>query len=124
MSTMTSGGAARHDDVERGRLRHGARKTLQNEPLPGIRLIQPLPHDTNHHVVADQLAPFHDGLDAQPGIGARVDGLAKDVSRRDSRNPAGAREPLGLSSLAGPWRSEHDQIRRHVTLVVSMRTRS
>ena len=106
--------AAVHDGIERDRLHDGPRKPVENEPVLGVRLLQPIAHDPHHEVVADELAAIHDCRHPFADLGPVVHGLAQDVSGRNLRYPAGPRETLRLRSFSSPWRAEHHQVQGHV----------
>jgi hypothetical protein len=72
----------RQDAVERLGLRHRARKTVKNEALTGVRLVDTLPDNTDHEVIGAELAARHDLLHLSANRGACLHGGAEHVSCR------------------------------------------
>jgi len=99
-----------HQSVERDRLRHRPRKSVEDESALRVGASQPLTHDADHHFVADQLATVHDRLGPTPNLGSVVDRLAQDVAGRNLRDSPVASEALGLRALSRPRRAEHDEV--------------
>src|SRR5204863_3161452 len=88
---------------------------VEDEPFAHILLVEPFPDDPDHHVVAHQLAARHDFARPLADFGAVVHSLAKDIARRDLRDPAGPRDLFGLSPFARARSTQHDQIQRHLS---------
>ena len=113
MSTTISGVAAVHQAVERLGLRDRPRKPVEDEPVPRVRPVEPLPHDPDHHLVAHQLAALHDRLGAQPD--RRFPPSPPRAGCRRSRS-SGCRGRARTARPACPCRrpeAQHDQIQRH-----------
>ena len=95
--------------VERLRLRRRPREAVQDEPLPAVRLGEPLADESDDHRVGDQLARVHVAPGLEPEPGAVRDGLPQHVPGRDLRHAPARGEPARLRSLPGPRRSQqHD----------------
>ena len=106
--------ASGHEAVELGRLGDGAREPVEHEAADHVLAVEPLAHDPDHHLVADQLTAIHDLFRPQSNLGAGVHRLAQDVAGRYLRDPARARKPLCLRSLTGAGRAEHQQVQSHM----------
>ena len=95
--------------VERRRLRHGARKTVEDETLARIGLFDALGDDADHDVVRTQRAARHDVLDLAADRRAGFDGRAQHVSGGKLNDSVFGDETQRLRSLASPRRAEQDQ---------------
>ena len=99
---------SRQHAVERMRLRHRARKAVENEAVAGIRLLDAVGDDRHHHVVRNEFAARHDVLGAQPDGRPGIDGRAQHVAGGKLHHSMLGNEPLSLSAFAGPRRAEQD----------------
>ena len=69
--------------VKRLGLRHGARKTVEDETLAAIRLVDPVRHDLVDDLVGNQFARIHHRLGALADLGA-VGTAARSMSPVES----------------------------------------
>ena len=95
--------------IERFGLRHGARKAVEDESVRRVRLIEPVRNDPDHDLVRHQAAGGHDvlGLDADRRL--RRHRGAQHFPGRELNDVVAVNQPLGLGSLARPWRPEKNQ---------------
>src|SRR6266851_4294016 len=96
--------------VERLRLRHIARKAVENEPVPAIRLDDAAVDHLDDDIVGDELAGIHDGLDAPSELGVGIGGGAQHVAGGELDDAVGLLDPLRLCALPRAWRPEQDDV--------------
>ncbi len=70
--------------------------------------------DADHDLVGDEAAALHDGFRLLADLGSGLDGGAQHVAGRELNQPAPLGKRLGLGSLAGPRRSEKDEVHRRL----------
>src|SRR5215217_6127411 len=89
-----------------------ARKSVEDEALPGVRPVDALGDDADHDVVRDEPARFHDrlGLEADRRTGS--DRRAQHVAGRELRDAVARDEASGLRPLPRPRRPQKDDPHR------------
>ena len=97
------------EPIQRLRLRHRARKTVEDKAFLRVRLIQPIGNDPDHDVVRHQAAAGHDvpGLEADRRL--RRHRGAQQFAGRELDNAVALDQPLRLRSLARPRRPKKNQ---------------
>jgi hypothetical protein len=95
--------------VERLGLRHRARKPVEDETVPRVRLVDALGDDADHDVVGHQPAAGHDVLRLEPDRRSGGDCGAQHIPRGKLNDAVLLNQPLRLRSLARPRRPEKDQ---------------
>jgi len=98
--------------IERLRLRHSARKTVENEAFAGIRLGDPLFDDTDHHIVRTKRAAGHNAFDLTAQRCRRLDRGPQHIAGGELNDTVLGDEVLGLSPFARPRRAQQDQSHR------------
>ncbi len=88
------------DVVELLRLGDGAREAVEQEPLEGVGLGQPVAHHLDRHVVRHQVTAVHERLGLHAQWGAVADVGPEDVPRADLGHAAVLGDELGLRPLA------------------------
>jgi hypothetical protein len=102
--------AALDHAVERRCLDNRPREPIQHEAGFRVLAVEPLAHDADHHVIADEIAGLHRRLGDQSQFRPGLDRFPKDVSRGDLRERPALRQPLGLRALAGARGPQHDDV--------------
>ena len=100
--------------VERLGLRDRAREAVEDEALPGVRLLDALGDDADHDVVGDELARLHDGLGLEADRRAGRDGRAQHVAGRELRDAVALDDAGGLRALPRPRRPQQDDPHRRL----------
>ena len=88
-------------------LGHGAREAVQDETGGGSWPEQVLPDHAHDHVVGDELAPVHVGLESTPELGAAGGGGPERIARRHVGRPVDSRKAGCLGPLARSLAPEH-----------------
>ena len=96
--------------VERFGLGHGARETVEDEAVVGLRVLQPLGDDPDQHLVRDQVAAVHVLLGLLADVGLVLDRGAQDVTGRVVRQFEVLLEAFALGSFAATGRSEEYEV--------------
>src|SRR5690554_1572190 len=95
--------------VQGHRLRDGTRKTVQQEPVRGVRLGEPVPHHVDRDLVGDEVAGVH----VTPGRPSQRrplrDVLPEDVAGGDLRHGEVRGDELRLRPLARAGWADQDQ---------------
>ena len=87
--------------IERVRLGEVARKAIEDEPLAGVRLLQPLANHPEHQGVIHQAAAVHGFLGLPAKFGALGHRGPQQVTGGDLRDADTLHETLRLGALAG-----------------------
>ncbi len=99
--------------VERGGLRNRARETVEHEAVRRVRLLEPLGHDRDHEIVADERAALQRVADERADARAVLDRFAQHVAGGDFRDAVPRRKAVGLRALARSRGPEEDEVERH-----------
>src|SRR6266540_1090661 len=95
--------------VERLGLGNGARKTVQDEALGRVRLLDPVGHDGHYDVVGAEVAARHDGFSLAADRRAGLDRGAQHVAGRELHDAMFLDQALRLRAFAGTRGAEHDE---------------
>jgi hypothetical protein len=87
--------------VERLGLRHGARKTVENEAVLHVRLIETIGNDPDHDFIRHQRAARHDVLGPKTNRGLGGNRRAQHFAGRKLHDAVSMHQPLSLCPLAG-----------------------
>src|SRR6185312_654221 len=98
--------------VESLGLRNGARKPVKHKAAPGVRLVDTLGYDRDHHVVGNQFAAIHDALRTEANRSTGRYGGPQHIAGRELNNPMLGDQALRLRALPRPRRAEQDQPHR------------
>jgi hypothetical protein len=95
--------------VERGRLRHRARKAVENESILHVGLVEAVGNDPDHDLIRHQRAAGHDvpGLQADRRLGG--DRRTQHLAGRKLDDAVLLDQPLRLGPLARARRTQKDQ---------------
>src|SRR5437667_8822497 len=95
------------------RLRDGARKTIEDEPVTRVRLINAIGNDCNDNVIGHEFTARHDIAGTQADRRACLDRCAQHVTGGKLYQAMLGDEALCLSTFAGPrWAEQHQSHRR------------
>ena len=99
-----------HEDVERLRLRDGARESIDDEAFGGVWLAEAVANHADHDVVGDVMAPGQDGLGLEAQWRAGLDLRPQHVAGRDMRDPETIAKHVRLRTLPAPRSAIQKQI--------------
>ena len=98
--------------VEFHSLRDGARESIEDKALAGVRLADAAVQHGDDEVIRHQPTGLHDRLGALPNLAASFHLGPQHIPRRDLHHAARLLQTLGLGPLAGARRSQEDQVHR------------
>ena len=104
--------------VESGGLLQGAREAIQDHAVLAVGLIDPVGNDLDDDLVRDEVAGIHDGLGALAHLAARLNGGTEHLPGGKLDQTATCGKFLRLRSLAGPRRSQQNEV--HMRLVAPL----
>src|SRR5215211_324036 len=99
-----------HLRFERLRLGHRPGKAVEDEPVGGLLLLQPLRDHADDHLVGGQVAPVHVLLRLLADLGALLDGGAEDVAGRVIGEAEVLLKALPLGPLPAARRPEQNEV--------------
>ena len=94
------------------RLLDGARKAVQDEPLPAVRFAETLAYDADGDGIGNKLARIHIGLRLFAEGRPLLYGLTKHIARGDVKNAVPFYEVCCLRALAGTRRPHQNDVHR------------
>ena len=95
--------------VERLGLRHRARKTVEDETVLHIGLVEAVGDDPDHDLVRHQAAAGHDVLGLEADRGLRRHRRAQHFAGRELNDAVSVNQPLRLRPLARARRPQKNQ---------------
>ena len=95
--------------VQRDRLGHGSRESIEEDALGGVGLVEAALDHADHQVVGHQPAGVHDRLGLTAERRVVSDLVAQHVPGGDMRDAEAHRHARRLGSLAAPGRPEHQR---------------
>src|SRR5450755_2647147 len=95
--------------VERFRLCHSSRETVEYKAVCRVRMIDAIDDDRNHDVVGHEFSAVHDVFGADSRGRARGHRFAEHVSGRQLRDAKTRGDLRRLSTLSRAWRSQDNQ---------------
>ena len=95
--------------VQRLRLRHGARKTVEDETLLRVRLFDAIRDNSDHDLVRHQRAAGHDVLRLEADRRSGCNSGTEHLSGGELNDTVLVNQSLRLRSLARPRRPEKNQ---------------
>jgi hypothetical protein len=98
------------ESVKRGDLWFGPRKTVEDETIEGVRLLETLTEHLNGDLVGNICARLHDGLYLATQLGALLDMMTKHLTGGNVRNSETLSDPRRLGSLTRPGRSDEEKL--------------
>ena len=107
---------------KRFRLRHRARKAIQNIALLAIRLREPFANDVDDDGIRHKRTGVNVGFGSQTGRRLFLDGAAKDIARGNLRNAQLFADADSLRSLARAGRAKKNHVHAqvpHADLVIN-----
>lgn len=96
------------DAVECIGLINGAGEPIEDVAAPGVSGGQPVAHDTDHDLIADEATGIHYLLGYLPQLGSLPHGRAQHITGADMRDDIVTAEADALRAFAGPLSPEDD----------------
>ena len=101
------------DRVQGRSLWNRAREAVEHEAVRGVGLLEPLGHNRDDEIVADERAALQRVADERADARAVLDGFPQHVAGGDFRDAVPRGKAVGLRTFARAGRPEEDQVERH-----------